>query len=407
LSPFRRRTVVILSVVAGLSLASALLWGVFGGEIGPVRSAQADAFSRSALGHSAFVALLRQLRIPVVLSRNDSAGKARHSTLLVVAEPRLGDAAQERALRLVIGPASAALLVLPKWQGVEDAERPGWISAANLVGRDEVEQVLDAAGIGARLVRVPAGEPVGWDAGGIAVRPSIVMPQLLEGGGLEPVIRCRQGILAGWAPTRAGRMLVLADPDLLSNHGLLRPGNAAAAIDILEEARRGREAVVIDETLHGFGRDPGFFRMLFDYPLVLASIQSLLVVAVLLWAAMGRFGAPEPHRPDLEEGKETLVENIAMLLRLGDHSAHALERYLGFAVAEVRAALHVPDALPAPRAAEWLDGNAAARGLDLRLADLEADVGRVGARRLPRALPVALRIHRWRKEMVRGRDDGP
>jgi hypothetical protein len=343
----------------------------------------------------------------VVVSRHDSGGRARDSTLLVVAEPRLGDASLERALRHMVRPAAAALLVLPKWSGVEDADRRGWITEAELVGASEVERVLDAAGIGARLVRLPAGEAVGWDLGSVAAAPSIVMPQLIEGAGLEPVIRCRQGILAGWAYTRAGRMLVLADPDLLSNHGLLRPGNAVAAIDLLERARRGREAVVIDETLHGFGREPGLFRMLFEYPLVLASIQSLLAVAVLLWAAMGRFGAPEPPRTDMEEGKGTLVENIAMLLRLGDHSAHALERYLGFAVAEVRAALHAPDALSAPQAAEWLDGNAAARGLDLRLADLETDVARVASRRMPRALPLALRIHRWRKEMVRGRDDGP
>jgi hypothetical protein len=171
---------------------------------------------------------------------------------------------------------------------------------------------------------------------------------------------------------------------------------------MLDLARREHDAVVIDETLHGFGKEPSLFRSLFEFPLGLATIQALLAAAVLLWAAMGRFGAPRPPAPPLEAGKKALIGNIAALLAYGGHGAHALRRYLDGAVAEVRAALHVPAELKTAEADERLDG---AHGA-IRLRDLRALV-KVESRDRRRILAIARRIHRWREETIRGRVGHP
>ncbi len=400
MNPFRGRTVVVLAAVAGVSFLAAILWWIFGAELLPARSSSADSFSRSALGHRAFVELLRELDLPAVVSRFNSGGRARRSALLIVAEPRVGSEQRERLLRSMISQAHRALIVLPKWRGVESEEDPAFIERAELLREDEVADVLEAIGADADIVRLPPGERVSWQSGEIGgVAPSIEAPQLLNGTGVRAIVKCARGALLGLVRTSHGDVYVLSDPDLLSNHGLVRPGNARAMIGILELARRDRDAIVIDETLHGFGKEPSLFRSLFEFPLGLATIQALLAAAVLLWAAMGRFGAPHPAPPPFEAGKKALIGNIAALLALGGHGVHALRRYFEGSVAEVRAALHVPAELKAADADERLDR---AR-TTVRLRDLRALVKEEGRGDRRRVLAIALRIHRWREEMIRGR----
>lgn len=401
MNPFRGRAVLVLSLVVGISFLAAILWGVFGPELVPGRSSQADSFSRSALGHRALVELLHELEIPAVVSRFNSAGRARRSALLVVAEPSAGSEQRQRMLRGMVSEARRTLLVLPKWRGTESEENPAWIESAELVPQREVAEILTALGAEADLVRVPPGEPVSWESREIGATPDIAAPQLLAGARVRAIVQCRQGILLGRIQTTRGNdLFVLSDPDLLSNHGLARPGNALAMMGILDLARAQRDAVVIDETMHGFGKEPSLFRSLFELPLGLATIQALLAAAVLLWAAMGRFGAPQPVAPPFEAGKKALIGNIAALLAFGGHSALALRRYHECAVSEVRAALHVPPGLKGAEAEEWLDrARGAGRLRDLRK-QIEARSGRVDRRG---TLSIALRIHRYREEMIRGR----
>ncbi|MCK6459482.1 MAG: hypothetical protein L6Q95_06265 [Planctomycetes bacterium] len=403
MNPFRGRTAIVLTGVAGVSFLALLLWWVFGNEIVPARSSAADSFSRSALGHRAFVELLRELGIPTVVSRFNSGGKARDSALLVVAEPRVGrNDARHRMLLGMIGQAERTLLVLPKWRGKESEQQPGFIEAAEPLEAWEVEAVLAALGADLDLVRVAPGETVSWRSGEIGAMPDIPAPQLLRGDFDSRCVWCAQGVLLGYVETSRGSVLVLSDPDLLSNHGLVRPGNAVAAMGMLDLARGGQDAVVIDETLHGFGKEPSLYRALFEFPLGLATIQAILATAVLLWAAMGRFGAPRPPAPPFEAGKKALIGNIAALLAYGGHGAHALRRYLDGAVAEVRTALHVPAGLKAAEAEERLDR---AHGA-IRLRELRALVNRQSTDRR-HILAIARRIHRWREETIRGRVGHP
>lgn len=403
MNPFRGRTAIVLALVVGVSLLAMLLWGVFGNELAPARSSGADSFSRSALGYRAFVSLLEELGVPTVVSRFNSVGRARTSALLVVAEPVIGvDETRRRMLRVMIQRART-LLVLPKWRGIESEEEPGFIEAAELIAPDRIQEVLGAIGADVDIVRIEDGRPLQWEYREIGAVPRIDRVQLLNGANVRPVVRCAEGTLLGYVDTNLGtKALVLSDPDLISNHGLLRPGNALATMGIIDLARGKREAVVIDETLHGFGKEPSLFRSLFEFPLGLATIQALFAAAALLWAAVGRFGAPHPVAPPHEAGKKALIGNIAALLAYGGHGAHALRRYLDGAVAEVRAALHVPSELKAADAEARLDR---AHG-SIRLRDLRELVKKESADRR-HILAIARRIHRWREETIGGRIGHP
>jgi len=126
-SPFRRPVVAWLAGVATVSLALGLVLLVIQPGGGEVSSSAADSFSRSALGHRAFVELLRANGVPVLVSRYASADRAGLSALLLVAEPHLDatDPGRARRLAAMSRGVRTTLLVLPKWTGREDARRAG------------------------------------------------------------------------------------------------------------------------------------------------------------------------------------------------------------------------------------------------------------------------------------------
>jgi hypothetical protein len=401
--PFNPRTVLWLAVVGGLSLLSAVFWGVFGADVAGVSSAAADSFSRSALGHHALVRLLRDLEIPVVVSRFDSGHRARGSAVLMLAEPLLERTStrDEDALRRAVTAADGALLVLPKWRGEEDPERPGWIAEASLRPAVQVDRLLDLFDAGdARVVR--PGTATGWRTELVDGAPSLTAPQLLETSrktSVTGLVHCREGILFGRVETHWGTLYVLSDPDVLANHGLGRGVNAELAVRMLDVARSGPRTVVIDETFHGHVQEPSVHRALFDFPLLLATLQALLTLLVLLWSAMGRFGAPAPAKAVIQPGKAFLIENIASLLRYGGHSVDVLKRYLKAVQQEVGQRLHLPARLDAEDARAWLQRYGEQRRVTVGLARLRNEVGRASPERV---LPLAERVYRWREEMIHG-----
>ena len=76
-APFATRTVWWLIVVGALSFAGAAIFTMLDDR---VRSAGADTFSVSAIGHRALVKTLERLDVPVIASRYRSAEKARSGT---------------------------------------------------------------------------------------------------------------------------------------------------------------------------------------------------------------------------------------------------------------------------------------------------------------------------------------
>ena len=121
---FAQRTIVWLIAVGGLSFLCAVGLIAFGEDLLPTATVQANAYSQSAIGHMAFVETLRNLGIPVLVSRSDSASKAGPNDLLIVAEPPAEQKDDEYLLGLL--KADRVLLVLPKWVASADFQNRHW-----------------------------------------------------------------------------------------------------------------------------------------------------------------------------------------------------------------------------------------------------------------------------------------
>jgi hypothetical protein len=397
-NPFSKTTLWVVISVAIVSLVTTVVLTVLGDDPGDKTSAGSDGYSKSAIGHRALIELLGKLDVPVVVSRNNSAVKSQKG-LLIIAEPKQSEKEAER-LRTLVQSAPNILVVLPKWYGFVGHKRE-WIASADMLPAADVEAVMTAIDLSnGRTPISRAPMPVAWRTHDGFPRPSIQQPQSISLDEVEPVIDDGTTALLGHFEHDGKQIWVLADPDVLNNAGLRKRENAELAIMLIDKLRDGGP-VVFDETVHGHVQTPSLLRVLFGFPLVLATIQVLVCALLAIWAAMVRFGPRRAAPPPLAPGKDFLIANTAALLRYGGHHVDALQRYLAANIVQVRQALHAPDHLGPSALGEWLERVRLLRGGSIGLYDLEKQVNSAAAQP-QRVVELADLVYRWRMEMIHG-----
>ncbi|HKX10466.1 MAG TPA: DUF4350 domain-containing protein [Stellaceae bacterium] len=363
-----------------------------------------SAFSRSAIGHAGFAETLHALGLTVVKSQYDSRAKLSEGGLLVIAEPggKLGE--QDRVGDLL--DAKTVLLVLPKWHGLPSDKHAGWIGYAELAPLSAADQVLNLAVAKAEVARV-AMAPT-WSKNVLGHEPTLVSPvQVIRGGGLTPIVASDDDVLVGELTEAGRRLWILADPDVIENHGISVGDNAAFAAALVKALRSGSGSVVFDETVHGYvARPDNPLRLMFQFPFVVVTLQGLMAIALLLWATLGRFGAPETAPPALSSGKQGLVESAAKLLGFAGYQPRMVRRYVQASLRDVARQLHAPRGLSERALLDWLQRVGQARGADVDCAELYRETeGITDSRRgsMATLIPIARGIHRWKREIL----DGP
>jgi hypothetical protein len=415
---FSRR---IVNWVVGIALASfvaAILLSAFGEDLQRRPTPGPNTFSDSALGHRALAEFLRSAGLGVA-SRQSPAGGTGPTRPLILAEP---DAARQlhriEGLREEAAAREAPLVVvLPKWKGEPRKGKPEWLDKVAFLPERELRKVLEAIdpelkavgfsrqGRTSRCVAV-------WAGGGPALAVEAAPAQLLLPNALllEPVVQCGGGLLVARRnlTSEGPELFLIADPDVLNNHGLGRGDNAVLVHRLLVE-RIGASGVVFDETIHGFNRTPGLLAEALRFPLVLAVLQALVLAGAVLWAGMGRFGKPLPAAAGLAAGKELLIDNTAKLLANGGHAADSLARYFRQTTRAVAAHYFLPHDLPDGEVLARLQRITDGRGVRIDLAAQERRLQSLpeGRGAGERAARIARRLHQWRLEMTHGNRQGP
>jgi hypothetical protein len=406
---------LLIGWIAGAVVIFAIsLYLMGGGELAGPDTTGASTFSRSAIGHAGIAEVLSRLGIPVVKSRYNSLGKLSPGGVLVIAEPRVARQSEQEMRSLL--KASTILLVLPKWTGVPSEQTHGWLRQVEERLSAEPQWALRLVAPRAEVVR-ETGD-VTWTTNTLGLAPNIASPvQLIRGSGLRPVIAAGPNMLVGEISERNRRIWVLSDPDVLSNHGLARAGNAALAVALFKRLRTGVSgappqageggSVVFDETIHGYTAKPESpFMLLFRFPFVIATMQGLIAVALLLWATMARFGAPQSAPPALSAGRGGLLQNMAKLIEFTGYQPVMVARYVQENVQDVARQLHAPRSLAGQGLIAWLQRVAGARGVEIDCAALmqrAADIGRSRRRDASSLVRLARDTHRWKGGILDGR----
>ena len=406
--PVFSRRLLVGWIAGAVAVFAISLYFMGGGELGGPNTAGPNTYSPSAIGHEGIADVLQQLGIPVVKSRSNSLDKLSPASVLVIAEPQRAGQSEETIRALL--KATTVLLVLPKWIGVPSEQRIGWLREVSEGPTHDAQWALGLVAPRGEVARERGS--LEWTTNRLQITPSPDSPvQLVRGDRLRPIVGAPQGMLVGEIADRDHKVWVLADPDIISNHGLARAGNAALAVAMIKALRGESGSIVFDETIHGLVvRTASPFLLLFRFPFVVASVQGLIAIALLLWATLGRFGAPQTAPPTLSAGRESLLQNMAKLVEFTGHQDVMVRRYVQETVRDVAVQLHAPRELAGEGLLAWLERVGLARGVTVDCADLLRQAAETSAtrRRNPSSLVrLARDIHQWKGEIVDGRSKHP
>ena len=396
---------VLAALVAGVTAIFALSIVLMSRSDGGRAVVEPSSYSKSAIGHAGLYELLGRFGYGLDRSRVGAQRAPGEGGILVMAEPSPSSFGPSSILTLERTP--SVLLVLPKREGLADRDKPIWIASAQTLPLPEVDRVLRFVVADGSVQRVEA--PKSFAVNTIGLTPEFDQTaQLMRSESLKPLVGSEDGMLLGEADFDERLVWVLADPDIIENHGLGRGPNAAFILATLEAMRGSAPAgrIVFDEAIHGIAGPPSNpFRYLFEFPFVLVTVLVLAAVGLLLWATMGRFGGVQPAPPSFDLGKGRLIANTASLLERAGHHGFVMHRYVRMELREAGRALHAPAQLDDAALAEWLDRLGTARGVEESSAEIlrRSDEGLDGGRsRLAGLFQAARDIHHWKDRIAHG-----
>jgi len=394
LEPFSPLVAICLGVVGILAFTAFLVFGAF------TRPTDRDlrggsALSDAAVGFAGIVALLRAEGVQVTVSRA-SVGPGRRGLLVLTPPPTAA-----LPLRLLDDHAGPVLVVLPKWRVQPLRGHPGWVESEGPLPTASAEHVLPVP-VALRQVPGPhrtlhggTGRLEGFSA--LPVGPIDPIQAVEVSADWTPVLLDEAGdpVLARWA---GHRVYLLADPDLLDTHGLATPEGARSAVMVMDDLRSGGP-VIFDITLDGFGAPPSLLRLLFEPPLIGATLCGGATGLLVLLMTLQRFGPAAVLDRVHDFGKRALADNSAALIALAGREARMALPYAQLIRGLALRDLNAPPRLDAAGADRLLDATSRSRGLAdgwTALAALAAEV-----RSRADLTAEAGRLYRWRMGVTR------
>lgn len=357
----------------------------------------AHALSRSAIGFAGVVQLLQDTGSQVLVSRAPALGDSPNAKLLVLT-PAPTEHSPPTMPHLA---ARTVLIVLPKWRANPAPRHPGWVARDEPLPAGQVLSVLPADWVKPTLRRRPAAEHPDLQAGlPLGAVPSIAHVQRLQtlaATGWTAVLRdAAGGIVLG---RHEQGPYVLADPDLLSNLALADLAGATGAVTLLTTLADG-QPIAFDVSLNGLGRSRELLRLVFEPPLLGATLCAVAAAALIGLLSVRRFGPVRVPDRTIAAGKRALADNSAGLIALARREPNMARPYAELTRGLAARATAAPRRLSPAEMDAHLDRAAAMRGLPDRftalLADADAVRDRVGLVRL------ADRLHRWRMGLIHG-----
>ncbi len=367
--------------VGALSLLFYLVFAAYAPDLSGDYDGRANALSRSAVGFAALSAFLRDQDIPVLMSRGLGEQEMAKASLIILT-PGVENSGKET---LAVTTKEPKLVILPKWRAAPDPLHPGWVQNAGLLPPTAITtRLLESLSKSSRLAAAQGSAPAR-------------LHNSFDGSELTT------GAIQSWQTISGSDWTgyVLSDPDLMNTHGLKDIATARAAAVIVRSLRRGQGPVIFDLTLSGYRRSPNLLRLVFEPPLLGATLCALFAALLMGIHAATRFGAPLASGRVFALGKQALADNSAALIAMTRREHRIAPRY----AAAIRR--RVARIVGAPADARDDDLNATLDEMRRPsesaqpLAELMAEASRAADE--SDAVRVARKLHRWRREMIHER----
>jgi hypothetical protein len=389
-SPKVMLALVLVGIVAfaGLAVLSAYAPDLRSGQDG-----RAHALSKSAVGFAGAPILMKGLGQDTVVSR------VRASNLEEAAVVITPEGSEKPEALKPFAEAGQLLIVMPKWSAAPDPIRRGFVRKLGVVGGD-YDELLAVHSKATRIgVARGASKPVLRGAGpmGDTYRLGTVdRLQTVSGEGWVPVLVDGAGSMVLAYSRKHPSVWLLADPDLLNNHGLASLDTARAGAAILSAVSDdGEMPLIFDVTLNGYERGRGILRTMLEPPWLAATLIGVAAALLMGVHALARFGQPHRRERAFALGSRALVDNSADLVRMARR-----EHELAPAYAALTRALVTRAAGGHTAEEHWLEHLAERRGASAP-GELAAEAEQAKTR--DDLLEVARKLYDWRGEMTRER----
>lgn len=405
-SGFSPRVILTLVVVAIVAFAGLAVLFAYADDLRGHEDTGAHALSSSAVGFKGALVMLRAQGVTATASRTrppSHPGQA--DGALLVLTPGVPNDAKD--LEAFTG-ARRRLIVLPKWMVSPD---PNPLRRGFVTKDGAVETTADATALLKALApqteiarRKGVTRPLLHNAAAAArdlptyprVGP-IDQLQTLSGAGWIPILVDEEGRMVLAASRRHPKVMVLAEPDLLNNHGLANLDTARVGMSVLN-GLRGDGGVRFDVTLLGYSRGRGLLRLMLEPPWLAATLCAVAAAALMGLHSLVRFGPAQRRGRALALGAGALIDNSAGLVRAARREAEFAEAYLAVVLARTvrgaRGSRH--------EAADAVVAGELARQRGVASPDaFEAEAGRVRTR--DDLLAFGAKLHQWGQEIAHGR----
>jgi hypothetical protein len=323
------RSALIAVLIGVISFSSLIVLMAFAPDLEDKDYAGPHAYSKSALGYNFAVKLLENTDHYVEISRDPGLLTDEYGYGLLVVTPA-NKRDQKELEEVNFDRTDPTLLVLPKRWGFASftnkrhQAQVGELSLSNVSGL--LQPIDDAFG----MRRIPAVDEVEYE--GRAHKASFTdRTQIITSGPITPIISIDEGVIFG--KVEGTNLYILTDPELMNTHGLRSIHNAELLIDMFDDMT-GRDAdfpIVFDTTLHGFERTRNLLRMLFEPPLLAATLFALATALLLGWSAFVRFGRLPQPEPVFATGRATLIESTSGLFTQTEREVSVADDYADLA----------------------------------------------------------------------------
>jgi hypothetical protein len=398
---FSPKVMIALVLVGIFAFSAFAVLSVYAPDLRGGEDGGAHALSKSAMGYAGAVVMLKAQGVPVVVSRSPLT-RATPGRALRVLTP--GPEIQADDLK-PYDRTAPLLIVLPKWAASPDPAHAGWVRKAGVMANGLGEgpaKALDKdsflhrrTGVSSPKLR-GAGGP--FAAGTYLPLEPVDQLQTLAGKDWRPVLVDEEGaiVLAAW---RDSSVLVLADPDLLNTQGLKSLDTARAGMAILN-ALRGEDGVAFDVSLNGFQRSRSVLRLMFEPPMLGATLCAVAAALLMGLHAVARFGPAVGGGRAFALGKRALIDTSADLIRAAGKEHELAGAYASLTEARTAKAAGDRETGPAERTERLIRLERLRRPAD----SLETlNQAARAARTRGETLSVAAKLFHWRSEMMRDR----
>ena len=231
------------------------------------------------------------------------------------------------------------LLIMPKWRaGVRSA---GALHPKLLISDDSADTLTSGidGDIGTLVRDGTKVEFTGSTSSGQSF--TLHYPQTLENSSCTPLIGTSSALILGKCNVAGTDFWVLADPDLLNNHGLSQGKNAKTTLSWLPSLAEGTGNITIDVSTNIWSRRTGSrvnpkrnwsdLARFFEYPFSVIWWSLAFLSGLMFWRAWRRYGAADARSSEESGHRASRLVSIdtkARLLRLSGGDNMLVRTYI-------------------------------------------------------------------------------